>query len=218
VRDWPQLTCLPFEDAQKFAPYSKLSAEPSEPKPTILLRRHILPITALIPLLYRGHVVPGSVAFTALVSELLIVALAGLPYRPGQLRGEFFFCAVATIVILALMLVELALVIWWRGHAVPHLPRRPDTVAAVMTYVVGAGMNSDYDGLEEVKESDRDKKVVALGKTYLYGEAADDHGVRRWMVDQLEEEDGMMMVKPASEGSDGVGPPPVAELVARSHE
>ncbi|KAH8892426.1 hypothetical protein GQ53DRAFT_646752, partial [Thozetella sp. PMI_491] len=173
-----------FRDAQTFAPYTALATRSSDPKPTLLLRRHILPITAIVPLLRNGHIVPGSVAFTALVSEVLVVVLAGLPYRPGQLKGEFLFCAIATLVILALMLVELGVTISWRAKCVPHLPRRPDTVAAVMTYVAGAKMNADFDGLEEVKKKERDAAVISLGKKYEYGEMQDDRGSFRWMVDQ----------------------------------
>lgn len=157
----------------------------AKPRHTILQHRHSLPITAIIPLFRGRHFVPASIAITALLAEFLIITLAGLPYRPGQLRNEFLFCAIFSLIVLFIMLVQLAVVSIWR-RGLPHLPRRPDTVAAVMTYIAGAAMNRDFDGLEHSKPKERDRIVAGLGKTYFYGLGGDKSGVRqRYVVDEV---------------------------------
>lgn len=155
--------------------------------PTILLHRHTLPLTAFVPLLRSNHVVPAAVAFAALISEILVVTLAGLPYRPGQLRSEYVFCGVASAVLLAIML---GIAVWaatWRALAVPHLPRRPDSVAAVMTYVAGTRMVADFEGIERVGVRERDRVIVGLRKRYVYGhvERKSGFGSGRWVVDDV---------------------------------
>lgn len=158
-----------FQDAQTFTPYILLSeGDGAPPKTTILLSRHSVPFTAFFPLLFAGHFGAASVAFTGIFAELLIIFLAGLPYRPGQLRGEFLFCGVSALAILAIMLVQVIAINIWRRR-LPHLPRRPDNIAAVMTYVAATGMARDFDGLEGLSVRERNKAIVDMGKNYAYG-------------------------------------------------
>ncbi|KAK4649370.1 uncharacterized protein QC761_118270 [Podospora bellae-mahoneyi] len=173
-----------FQDTQTFSPYFPLRDGEARPNPTILLNRHSSPICAFIPLLRNRHLAAASVAFTGIIAEFLIIALAGLPYRPGQLRSEFLFCGIASTIILCVMLVQLALVIIWR-RKLPHLPRQPDTIAAVMTYVAGTSMVRDFYGLEEMKTRERNKAIVQMGKVYAYGWRQEPEGGIRWIVDEV---------------------------------
>src|SRR5204862_2991610 len=100
-------------------------------------------------MLRNQHFTTATVAMTALLSEFLVITLSGLPYRPGQLREEFLFCGIASLTILSIMLVVLSAVNVWRRF-LPHLPRKPDSVAAVITYVCESKMNTDFEGLERV--------------------------------------------------------------------
>ncbi|KAK3366766.1 hypothetical protein B0T24DRAFT_709096, partial [Lasiosphaeria ovina] len=177
-----------FQDTQTFTPYFPLREGEARPAPTILLNRHTSPLCALLPLARNGHVAAASVAFTGLVAEFLIICLSGLPYRPGQLRSEFVFCGAASAGILCLMLAQLALVMLWRRR-LPHLPRRPDSIAAVMTYVAGTAMVRDFCGLESLTTRQRNKAIRDMGKVYAYGwrrEAGEDgRAIVRWVVDEV---------------------------------
>src|SRR5450432_1643545 len=153
---------------QTFTPYVDLGGGSANPNNTIILRRHSMPLTSFFPLLRSGHFTAASVAITGLVAELLVVALSGLPYRPGQLRGEFLFWGITSLAILVLMVVQLIIVTVWR-RSLPHLPRPPNSIAAVMTYVAGTSMSHDFNGLEQLKTSERDRKIRDLGKAYAYG-------------------------------------------------
>jgi len=173
-----------FQDAQTFAPYLPLGGGEAKPNPTILLNRHSIPLTALVPLFRGGHLAAASVAATALMAEFLVIFLSGLPYRPGQLRSEFLICGIASLAILALMVAQLVFVGVWRRH-LPHLPRRPDSIAAVMSYVAGTNMVREFYGLEEMGIRDRNRAIRRMNKTYAYGWRREGDGQVRWVVDEV---------------------------------
>ncbi|OCL13147.1 hypothetical protein AOQ84DRAFT_226305 [Glonium stellatum] len=174
-------------DTQTFAPYMRLNQPDAPAAPTILLRKHTLPLTSFIPMIKNRHFIPASIAFTALLSEFLVVVLSGLPYRPGQLRSEFLFCGITSLVILSAMFVMLGVFTVWR-KALPHLPRKPDSVAKVMTYVCHSRMNDDFEGMEALSMKERDKKIMALKKRYKYSLLIKEDGRRAWVVDEMEQQ------------------------------
>ena len=175
-----------FAESQTLSPYMRLDQPNATPASTILLRKRVLPITTFIPMLRNQHFTTATIAFTSLLSEFLVVTLSGLPHRPGQLRGEFLFCAITSLTILAIMFIVLASVNVWRRY-LPHLPRKPDSVAAVMTYVCESKMNADFEGLERVSVSQRDKRIIQLGKRYKYGLRRRAGGGAGWAVDETGE-------------------------------
>ncbi|KAH0553187.1 hypothetical protein GP486_006635 [Trichoglossum hirsutum] len=173
-------------ESQTLAPYMRLDQSDADPTSTILLRKRTLPITAFFPMLVNRHFPAAAIAFTSLLSEFLVVTLAGMPYRPGQLRGEFYFCGITSLAILVIMLTSLVLFNVWRRF-LPHLPRKPDSVAAVMTYVCDSRMNADFEGLEHDSVSKRDKTIKKLGKRYKYGLRRRPGGGAGWVVDETGE-------------------------------
>jgi hypothetical protein len=173
---------------QTFAPYMDLGRDAADPKSTILLQRHTFPFTAFFPLLWNGHYTAASVAFTGLIAEFLIIALAGLPGRPGQSRGEFLFWGIVSLAILALMIAQLLVIHIWR-RSLPNLIRPPDSIAAVMTYVAGTAMSRDFEELSQLKTKDRDRAIRELGKEYAYGWRTEEDGRLRWVVDEVQRKD-----------------------------
>jgi hypothetical protein len=153
---------------------------------TILLRKHSLPFTSFFSLLKRKHYIPAAVAFVSILSQFFVVTLSGLPYRAGQTRSEFRFCAITSLFILAMIIIMIIVVNIWR-HSLPELPRKPDTVAAVLSYVAGAQFCADFDGLENASVKERDRRVIALGKKYGFGIIEDTNKAERWMVDEVSE-------------------------------
>ena len=187
-------------DAQTFAPYIDLARGSSNADATILLKRHSIPLTAFFPLLWYCHYTPASIAFIGLIAELLIVALSGLPYRPGQQRGEFLFWGIASLVILTLMIAQLIGISLWR-RKLPHLPRAPESIASVMTYVAGTSMARDFNGLEQLKRKDRDQAIRDLEKSYAYWWRREEDGRVRWVVDEVPGSKNRALMDGASEFS-----------------
>jgi hypothetical protein len=138
------------------------------------------------------------VAFIGLIAELLIVALSGLPYRPGQSRGEFLFWGITSLAILTFMIVQLITISMWR-RKLPHLPRAPESIASVMTYVAGTSMTRDFNGLEQLKRSERDQAIRDLEKSYAYGWRREEDGRVRWIVDVLSVDKNRALMDGASE-------------------
>ncbi|KAK0628386.1 hypothetical protein B0T17DRAFT_486261 [Bombardia bombarda] len=202
-----------FQNTQTFSPYSPLSTGEARPRPTILLSRHTSPLCAFIPLLRNRHTIAASVALTGIASEFLIVVLAGLPYRAGQLRSEFLFCGIVSAIILFFMLAQLVFVVLWR-RSLPQLPRRPDTIGAVMTYIAGTNMARDFQGLEELSTSERDKAIRQMDKVYAYGWRREDSGMMRWIVEEVPEEERKAFLAKSREG-EGEGEGRVSDASGR---
>jgi len=83
------------------------------------------------------------------------------------------------------MVLVLAFINVWRRF-LPHLPRKPDSVAAVMSYVCGSRMNADFEGLEGLSVSQRDRSIARLGKRYRYGLRRRADGGVGWAVDETD--------------------------------
>jgi hypothetical protein len=119
---------------------------------------------------------------TAILAEFLIVALSGLPYRPGQVQDEFFFCGISSLIILVAMVLVIGFVSFWRRY-LPHLPRKPNSTAAVMTYLADSRMVDDFEGAEKMKGWQRDMWVEEQGKLYGYSLRTTEDGQTRWTID-----------------------------------
>jgi hypothetical protein len=72
----------------------------------------------------------------------------------------------------------------WR-RMLPDLPRKPNTVAAVLSYVAGAHFCADFEGLEKANVKERDRRIVALGKRYGFGTVGTLDGTERLVVDEV---------------------------------
>jgi hypothetical protein len=56
-----------------------------------------------------------------------------------------------------------------------------------MTYVAGTSMTRDFNGLEQLKRSERDQAIRDLEKTYAYWWRKEEDGRIRWVVDVVPE-------------------------------
>ena len=168
---------------QTLSPYSELQQQGAHPTSTILLKKSSLPIVSFLPLLKQQHFVAAAVVLTAFLSEFLVIALSGLPYRPGQLPDEFYFCGVSAVILLTLMTIVLVVVNFWR-RALPDMPRNPDNVAAVIMHVHQSRMCNDFEGTEHLSTRKRDERIRKLKKLYYYGPEEDGAEARR-IIDEV---------------------------------
>jgi hypothetical protein len=89
------------------------------------------------------------------------------------------------MVILGLILSSIVGLNIWRRVAVPHLPRKPNSVASVLSYVCDSHMVKDFEGLERSSVKVRDAVIVKLDKRYGYGLREWPHGGKSWAVDEM---------------------------------
>jgi hypothetical protein len=134
-------------------------------------------------MIYHRHFFAALFAFIAVLSEILVIALGGVPYSAGQILLESQTCDYLSIFILAFMVCGIACMMVWRRKA-PDLPSAPDTVLGVMSYVADSKMLYDFEGCEYLEGSYMDNRIQGLGKRYMYGRGEGDDGQVRLMVDE----------------------------------
>jgi hypothetical protein len=132
---------------------------------------------------YHCHFLASSLAFIAILSDILVITIAGIPYSPGQIYLELLVCFYTTIIILGLMVVGILGTMFWRRWT-PDLPRTPDTILAVMSYVADSRLLDDFDGCEGLGSREVEDRVNGLGKRYGYGRYVGVDGQTKWMVDE----------------------------------
>ena len=155
------------------------------PKATIILRKHSLPITAFFPLLFAGHWVPAIVTLSVLLGQFLIVTMTGMPAREGQTHGEFMFCASASLAILCFIAVTVIISNIWRRR-LPYLPRKPDNVAAVLSYIAGSQVCANFEGVERARIPVRDQRIIDLGRKYGFDvKTGSEETPERLIIDEV---------------------------------
>ncbi|KAK5021364.1 hypothetical protein LTR16_000226 [Cryomyces antarcticus] len=170
------------QTTQTLAPYMRLSS-PATASSTILFTTPTLTAASIIALLYHRHTLPAVVACTTILAEVLVITITGVPFASGQTWLQFLVSVYLSMGILGIMVLVVVALFFWRRRA-PHLPRDPDTLAAVMSYVGASRMLDDFEGLEGMERKERDRMVKSWGKTYGYGWFVGRDGVGRWAVDE----------------------------------
>lgn len=80
-------------EVHTLTPYHRLARSPAPAQSTVLLRKRSLPFTAVWAMLYHNHFFAAGLAFTAILADLLVVTLGGVPYSPGQIWLELLVCS-----------------------------------------------------------------------------------------------------------------------------
>lgn len=81
------------------------------------------------------------------------------------------------------MVLGIIVTMIWRRWT-PDLPRTPDTILAVMSYVANSRLLDDFDGCERLRSREVEDRVNGLGKRYGYGRYVGVDGQTKWMVDE----------------------------------
>jgi hypothetical protein len=170
-------------DVHTLTPYYRLSRSPAPAQSTILLRKRSLPYTAFFAMIYHRHFLAAGLAFTAILADILIVSLAGVPYSPGQIWLELLICSYTSMAILGIMVLSIIALLVWRRKS-PDLPRAPDTLLGVISYIADSKMLDDFEGTEVLKDKDIENRINGLGKRYGYGCMVGMDGQTRRMVDE----------------------------------
>lgn len=166
-------------------PFRCLSLGHQPAQSTILIERTLNPITTVLLAIPRRHFFVGLIASVAILAEILIVTLAGIPFNAGQIYIAFRVCSFTSMTILGTMILVMVAVYVRLGRSPdPDLPRAPNTVAAVFSYLCGATtMLDDFADLATLDGTTRTRRVKAMGRTYVLAVGQAQDGVSRWTVD-----------------------------------
>ena len=103
---------------------------------SILATRPLIPISSLFQALTKGNLLVAIIAYTTILSEILIILLPGVPFSEGQLWDAavvtWYFC----IGILSFMIIVLLII--WCIKREEEMPKEPNAIGAMILYVIGA--------------------------------------------------------------------------------
>jgi Protein of unknown function (DUF3433) len=164
-------------------PYRRLAKQDASSRDLVVMPLHGVPITTFPRAIWLGNFYHAFVAFVAILSDFLIIAVSAIPYNFGQLHNVSLVSSLTSLVILGVMMIAIITVFVWRlGN--PKMPRQPDTLANVWMLLCGSRMLEDFEGMEEVSKKARDFAIRRSGRRYWFGKANGIDGKERDMVDE----------------------------------
>ena len=164
------------------APYLRLSRGPSPARHTLLFTPSSTPISSTIRALLNRYIFAAAVTFTTLIGEALNIVISGIPYASGTTWMQYIVSAYMSLAILAIMIIVAALIIVLRIRE-PKIPRKPDTVGAVMSYLCASRILDEFEGMEGLDEKTRNQRIRAVGKKYEFTETVRRDSKLAWTVD-----------------------------------
>ncbi|KAK5698206.1 hypothetical protein LTR97_007167 [Elasticomyces elasticus] len=167
-------------------PYKQLAHRPSYAKSTILFTPHNTPFLATISALLNRYFLIAIITFTTLTAEALNIVVSGVPYATGQTWMQFLVSIYMSMSILGFMIIVSAVVIMMRIRE-PKMPRKPDHIAAVMSYLSSSRLLHDFEGVDWQDGEDRDRRIQLVGKRYTFEQRRRDDGKHAWVVDEVME-------------------------------
>jgi hypothetical protein len=169
-------------DSMISAVYQRMASKPSGPASTILFTPSVTPIFSTIYTIMHGYHFVAALTLMAFMAEGISVVVGGVPFAAGQTWKEFLVSTYMSLAILSLMMVVSAMVIFQR-HFEPTMPRKPESLFAVMSYSYSSSMLSDF-GTISIDEESSQRKIKALNKRYEFKKAVLADGKYAWRVDE----------------------------------
>lgn len=160
-----------------------MAKSPADPKSTILLRKSSIPLTSIFPMLFKGYFLATAMAIIAVFADILIIFLGAVPFASGQVYMELLVASYTSLAILGIMVLGLVTLFLWK-RVLPHLPRTPDTIAAVASYLADSRMLDDFEGCEYLGNRELSNRIAGLGKRYVYGKWPGSDGQSRYLIDE----------------------------------
>lgn len=164
-------------------PYRNLGHRMAKPETSVLLNVGGTAVEHFPKALYRGEWFHALIAGTAILSDFLIVAVAGVPYSTAQVWQAFLVSAYVSMGILGVMILSTFGVFWWRESLRKlKMPREPDTLLSVWLMLCddGNSLRTEFDGWETTGERERAKACRNRGAKYRGGWIQDHNGSGRW--------------------------------------
>ncbi|ORY56864.1 uncharacterized protein BCR38DRAFT_304169, partial [Pseudomassariella vexata] len=156
-----------FSSIAVMSPYHLLSTTPQSARHSILLAPPTNAISGIWSGIRRRHMFLAIVALTSVLSEILTIFLANVPFRVTQTYLVHRICtwtAVGIICVMVLVVIASFYVKW------PHMPVNPSTIAGAVYYVCDSWMLERFEGVSILKRKERDERVEGMGLRYGFGD------------------------------------------------
>ena len=167
-------------------PWRLLARGNAKPEDTILLSLDGTPLSSTRQGLHGKHFFVMSLAVIAVLCDVLLVVISGVPLADAQTLIAFRGSTYLSIIILSMIIGAMVTLII-RRRSDPDMPRRPNTVANVCSYLCGSNMIRDTfsnNGIVIADWRTKDTIIKNMGATYWFGEVTGSDGVKRFVVDK----------------------------------
>ncbi|KAJ9610562.1 hypothetical protein H2200_005339 [Cladophialophora chaetospira] len=143
--------------------------------------------TSFATALWRGHLFLALVSLVAILADVLIIAVVGVPFDYGQVQSAFQVSTWLSISILSLMiLTSLMTMLYWRWGNSRGMPREPNTLMNVMLYLCASQVREQLVPLSMESQKHRDQAVRSWHGRYWFRHALGVDGRSRWLIDRDE--------------------------------
>ena len=143
----------------------------------------------------------------AILSEVLTVAISGVPFNSAQSYTAYLVSTYLSVTILVLMLIGLVWVLLRLDDLV--LPYPLDRMLSVLLYLCNSEMIRDIVDLSSLDTMTRNRRLFSMRRTYRYGLIGNSRGRERYGIDynaSNEESVPMMTEQKAVDPQKGVDP------------
>jgi hypothetical protein len=160
-----------------------MAESPTSARSTILLRKSSIPLTSIFPMLFKRYYFATAMAIVAVLADILIIFLGAVPFASGQVFMELLVASFSSMTMLSIMILAVVALILWKSR-LPDLPRSPNTIAAVASYLADSRMLDDFEGCEYLGNRELFNRIAGLGKRYVYGKRPGCDGRLRYLIDE----------------------------------
>ncbi|KIW90742.1 uncharacterized protein Z519_08525 [Cladophialophora bantiana CBS 173.52] len=180
---WKQLE----REVRLLTPYRRLFRGSAKPESTILVSQNSTPLKSIFPALWRRNFFHAFVALVATLSDVLIIAIGGVPWNAAQIWLGFLVSIYASWAILALMALTVIAIFRWRAlNEKMMMPHEPTTVLTVWLMLCNDGnqLREEMQGYETMSPKERDDRIKMRGGLYWAGWLTQPDGSRRWCLEK----------------------------------
>ncbi|RDW58135.1 hypothetical protein BP6252_13546 [Coleophoma cylindrospora] len=148
-------------------PYINLAKGQAKAEDSILLDPSMTYASSIWSSIRRGNFFMPLVDVCALLTEVLTVALANIPFSNATTYQGFKFCVYISISILAFMLLTVIIALF-RGHSFLKPPLNPETILQKLVYLSESQITYRLGDMGSWNEKDRNKRILFLNNTYSF--------------------------------------------------
>ena len=150
------------------------------------------------------------VSFVACLSEVNILACAGLLWNLAQTTEAYHASGYMSMACTsAILVVVLITTIWWLNvPVVRRMPRQPDNIGHILSYLCGSEMIMDWNSIstsavpiEDLPVRQRDALVRQSGRRFCFGRMLGVDNRERWCIDYERDQGQVMVVNEENAGN-----------------
>ncbi|KAF2261894.1 hypothetical protein CC78DRAFT_607034 [Lojkania enalia] len=155
-----------FYELALLAPYRRLVQGNALADDSILMTNTAYPISTIYSALFSRHYALALVATVVILSEILTVALATIPFSSANLWVAYDVSTWISVAVISVMLLTLVLLFF---HQEPNLPIKPNSIAANLIYLCDSSLPDLFRGLAVLNTNERNNRIRQWGYRYCIG-------------------------------------------------